>query len=51
MDTINEEEKQFLKTLSHGKRMFERKIRKIENNLLPGNRSQYILSYDHLKKS
>ncbi|XP_019864269.1 PREDICTED: alanine--tRNA ligase, cytoplasmic-like [Amphimedon queenslandica] len=36
MDTINEEEKQFLKTLSHGKRMFERKLRKIENNLLPG---------------
>lgn len=37
MDIINEEEKQFLKTLSRGKRMFERTLGRIEDNILPGN--------------
>ena len=36
MDIINEEEKQFLKTLSRGKRLFERTINKLEGTDIPG---------------
>ena len=39
MDVINEEEKQFLKTLSRGRRMFERTISKHSSGQLPGNHS------------
>ena len=33
---INEEERQFLKTLSRGKRVFERTAAKLESNVIPG---------------
>ena len=38
MDVINEEEKQFLKTLSRGRRMFERTIQRMDPSLsvIPG---------------
>lgn len=36
MDVINEEEKQFLKTLSRGRRMFERTLMKLQSNVIPG---------------
>ena len=36
MDVINEEEKQFLKTLSRGKRLFERTVAKLEGTTIPG---------------
>ncbi|XP_032813749.1 alanine--tRNA ligase, cytoplasmic [Petromyzon marinus] len=35
-DVINEEEEQFLKTLSRGRRILERKIQNINDNVLPG---------------
>ena len=35
---INEEEKQFLKTLSRGKRLFERTVAKMESTVIPGQR-------------
>ena len=35
-DVINEEEKQFLKTLSRGKRLFERTAARLESNIVPG---------------
>lgn len=36
MDVINEEEKQFLKTLSRGRRMFERTLTKLQSDVIPG---------------
>ena len=36
MDVINEEEKQFLKTLSRGRRVFERTVQKLSTKTLPG---------------
>ena len=33
---INEEEKQFLKTLSRGKRLFERTVRNLDSSVIPG---------------
>ena len=39
MDTINEEEKQFLKTLSRGRKVFERTVNKLTDNILPGKKS------------
>lgn len=36
MDVINEEEKQFLKTLSRGRRMFERTMAKLQTDVIPG---------------
>ena len=36
MDVINEEEKQFLKTLSRGRRMFERTLIKLKSDEIPG---------------
>ena len=33
---INEEEKQFLKTLSRGRRMFERTLIKLQSDVIPG---------------
>jgi len=33
---INEEEKQFLKTLSRGRRMFERTLIKLKSDEIPG---------------
>ena len=36
MDIINEEETQFLKTLSHGRRMFETTVSAVKNNIIPG---------------
>lgn len=38
MEIINEEEKQFLKTLSRGRRMFERTVQKMEpeSKVIPG---------------
>lgn len=38
MDVINEEEKQFLKTLSRGRRMFERTLKKLQSDVIPGER-------------
>ncbi len=35
MDIINDEEKQFLKTLSRGKRVFEKTIAKV-SSVIPG---------------
>ena len=35
-EIINEEEAQFLKTLSRGRRLLERSINRIEDNTLPG---------------
>lgn len=37
MDVINDEEKQFLKTLSRGKRLFERTVARMESSVIPGN--------------
>ena len=39
MDVINEEEKQFLKTLSRGKRLFERTVARMDSNVIPGEKS------------
>jgi len=36
IDIINEEEKQFLKTLSRGKRLFERTVRNLDSSVIPG---------------
>ena len=36
MDVINEEERQFLKTLSRGKRLFERTVARLESTVIPG---------------
>lgn len=38
MDVINEEEKQFLKTLSRGKRVFERTVQRMDPSVsvIPG---------------
>lgn len=36
MDVINEEEAQFLKTLSRGRLMFEREVLKAKDGVLPG---------------
>ncbi|XP_062502004.1 alanine--tRNA ligase, cytoplasmic-like [Corticium candelabrum] len=36
MDIINEEEEQFLKTLARGKRLFERTVTKLTDNVVPG---------------
>lgn len=36
MDIINEEEAQFLKTLSRGRHMFEREVLKAKDGVLPG---------------
>ena len=36
MDVIDEEEKQFLKTLSRGRKMFERTSRRLQEKTLPG---------------
>ena len=36
MDVINEEEKQFLKTLSRGKRLFERTVTRMDSDTIPG---------------
>ena len=33
---INEEERQFLKTLSRGKRLFERTVARLEGSVIPG---------------
>ena len=46
MDTINEEEKQFLKTLSRGRRVFERTVNKLTDNILPGKKS-FIMKWSH----
>eukprot|EP00117_Sycon_ciliatum_P009101 scpid28687/ scgid11527/ Alanine--tRNA ligase, cytoplasmic; Alanyl-tRNA synthetase len=37
MDIINEEETQFLKTLSHGRRMFNRSVASVDGGVIPGN--------------
>ena len=51
MDIINEEEQQFLKTLSHGKRLFEKTARSIEGKQIPGIHNCYssnaILKANH----
>ncbi|XP_067053793.1 alanine--tRNA ligase, cytoplasmic-like [Acropora muricata] len=36
MDTINEEEAQFLKTLARGRRLFDRTVSKLTDKLIPG---------------
>ncbi len=36
MDIINEEETQFLKTLSRGKLLFERTVQRLESDVIPG---------------
>ena len=36
MDVINEEERQFLKTLSRGKRLFERTVARLDSSIIPG---------------
>ena len=36
MDIINEEEMQFLKTLSRGRKLFERTVAKLNTNTIPG---------------
>lgn len=36
MDVINEEERQFLKTLSRGRRLFERTVSKLTSDTIPG---------------
>ena len=36
MDVINEEERQFLKTLSRGKRLFERTVARMDSSIIPG---------------
>ena len=38
MEVINEEEKQFLKTLSRGKRLFERNVSQLQGAVIPGER-------------
>ena len=47
MDTINEEEKQFLKTLSRGRRVFERTVNKLTDNTLPGKKATIIKINGH----
>lgn len=42
MDVINEEEKQFLKTLSRGKRLFERTVARMDSNVIPGERGTKV---------
>ncbi|CAI8011142.1 Alanine--tRNA ligase, cytoplasmic [Geodia barretti] len=36
MDVIDEEERQFLKTLSRGKRLFERTVARLDGSVIPG---------------
>ena len=36
MEVINEEERQFLKTLSRGKRLFERTVNQLPGEVIPG---------------
>ena len=36
MDVINEEEEQFLKTLTHGKRLFEKTVKNMTDKVIPG---------------
>lgn len=36
MDIINDEESQFLKSLSQGKRLFERAVQEMESTVMPG---------------
>jgi len=36
MDVINEEEEQFLKTLNHGKRLFEKTVKNMSGTVIPG---------------
>ena len=43
MDVINEEEKQFLKTLSRGRRMFERTLTKLQSDVIPGNDDEFVI--------
>ena len=43
MDVINEEEKQFLKTLSRGQRVFERTVRKLKGNTISG--TVFVMSF------
>lgn len=43
MDVINEEEKQFLKTLSRGRRMFERTLMKLQSDVIPGNDNESVI--------
>ena len=43
MDVINEEEKQFLKTLTRGKRLFERTVAKLEGTTIPGESTRCLL--------
>ena len=40
MEVINEEEKQFLKTLSRGKWVFERTVNQLQGAVIPGERRQ-----------
>lgn len=47
MDTINEEEKQFLKTLSRGRKVFERTVNKLTDNILPGKKSIIVKIKGH----
>ena len=42
MDIINEEELQFLKTLSRGKRLFVRTVSKLESKVIPGVLNTYV---------
>ena len=43
MDVINEEEKQFLKTLSRGRRMFERTLMKLQSDVIPGSDHESVI--------
>lgn len=48
MDVINEEERQFLKTLSRGKRLFERTVAKLEGTTIPGGYTQELAGTIHV---
>jgi len=48
MDVINEEEKQFLKTLSRGRRMFERTLAKLQSDVIPGKIFIYFITTKEL---
>lgn len=43
MDIINEEETQFLKTLSRGRRVFEKTAKNLTDGVIPGRQDSIIL--------